>query len=208
MARNEAAYAQLRAPVAGAIAVRHAEVGQVVAAGQPVFTLAAEAGRDVVIAIPEGRIDDIAVGQPVQVELWSEPGRRMAGTVREVAPVADPLTRTWQARIALRGDETGAVALGQTAQVFLPREDADAGMSVPLAAVQRDENDATAVWVVDPEQGVVHLVPVALGPYGSTRVPVVEGLAPDALVVVAGGHLLREGQPVRAVGHDNRPATE
>ena len=208
VARNEAAYAQLRAPVAGAIAVRHAEVGQVVAAGQPVFTLAAEAGRDVVIAIPEGRIDDIAVGQPVQVELWSKPGRRIAGTVREVAPVADPLTRTWQARIALRGDETGAVALGQTAQVFLPREDADAGMSVPLAAVQRDENDATAVWVVDPEQGVVHLVPVALGPYGSTRVPVVEGLAPDALVVVAGGHLLREGQPVRAVGHDNRPATE
>lgn len=204
VARNQAAYAQLRAPAAGAIAARHAEVGQVVAAGQPVFTLAADAGRDVVIAIPEGRIDDITVGLPVQVELWSAPGRRLAGTVREVAPVADPLTRTWQARIALRGDGAGAVALGQTAQVFVPREGADAGMSVPLAAVQRGEGGATAVWVVDPAKEVMHLVPVVLGPYGSASVPVIDGLAPDALVVVAGGHLLREGQRVRPVDRDNR----
>lgn len=205
VARNQAAYAQLRAPAAGAIAIRHAEVGQVVAAGQPVFTLAAEAGRDVVISLPEGRVDDIAVGLPVEVELWSAPGRRLRGTVREVAPVADPATRTWQARVALREEDAGGLALGQTAQVFVPREEAAAGMSVPLAAVQRGEGDATAVWVVDPDSGQVHLVPVALGAYGSERVPVRDGLAPDALVVVAGGHLLREGQQVRPVDHDNRP---
>lgn len=206
VARNQAAYAQLRTPAAGAIAARHAEVGQVVAAGQPVFTLAAEAGRDVVISIPEGRVDDITVGMPVEVELWSAPGRRFQGTVREVAPVADPVTRTWQARIALRGDAADAVALGQTAQVFVPREDAAAGLSVPLAAVQRGDGGDTSVWVVDPATGAVHLVPVDLGPFGSERVPVRDGLAPDALVVAAGGHLLREGQRVRPVDRDNRAA--
>lgn len=206
VARNQAAYAQLRAPTAGAIAARHAEAGQVVAAGQPVFTLAAEAGRDVVVSIPEGRVDDITVGLPVEVELWSEPGRRLRGTVREVAPVADPATRTWQARIALRDEDTGEIALGQTAQVFVPRDDDVAdGMSVPLAAVQRGEDDATAVWVVDPANGEVHLVPVVLGAYGSERVPVRDGLAPDALVVVAGGHLLREGQQVQPIDRENRP---
>ena len=205
VARNQAAYTQLRAPVAGAIADRQADVGQVVAAGQPVFLLAAEAGRDVVIAIPEGRVDDVAVGMPVDVELWSEPGRRLAGTVREVDPVADPATRTWRARVALRDRDAAGVALGQTAQVLVPLADATAGMSVPLAAVQRSGDDDTAVWVVDPGTGKVSLVPVALGPYGSERVPVHEGLAPDALVVVAGGHLLREGQQVLPVDRDNRP---
>lgn len=206
VARNQAAYAQLRAPTDGVIAVRHAEAGQVVAAGQPVYTLAADAGRDVVVAIPEGRVDDITVGLPVQVELWSEPGQRLDGTVREVAPVADPATRTWQARIALRPDDGDDVALGQTAQVFVPREEAADGLSVPLAAVQRADDGGTAVWVVDPATQAVHLVPVVLGPYGSERVPVRDGLAADALVVVAGGHLLREGQQVRAVDRDNRPA--
>lgn len=204
VARNQAAYAQLRAPAAGAIAARHAEVGQVVAAGQPVFTLAAEAGRDVVISIPEGRVDDITAGMPVEVELWSEPGRRFQGVVREVAPVADPVTRTWQARIALRGEAADDVVLGQTAQVFVPREDATASLSVPLAAVQRGADGGTAVWVVDPATGAVRLVPVLLGPYGSERVPVRDGLAPGALVVAAGGHLLQEGQRVRPVDRDNR----
>ena len=208
VARNQAAYAQLRAPADGVVAARHAEVGQVVAPGQPVFTIAADAGRDVVVSIPEGRVDDITVGLPVEVELWSEPGRRLAGTVREVAPVADPATRTWQARIALRAEDAGDVALGQTAQVFVPREGVETGLSVPLAAVQRSGDGGTAVWVVDPATQVVHLVPVALGPYGSERVPVRDGLEADALVVVAGGHLLREGQRVRAVDSDNRPATE
>ena len=208
VARNQAAYAQLRAPVAGAIAARHAEAGQVVAAGQPVFTLAAEAGRDVVISIPEGRIDDITVGLPVEVALWNAPGQRLRGTVREVAPVADPTTRTWEARIALRAEDAGDVALGRTAQVYVPREDAAAGMSVPLSAVQRGDDGDTAVWVVDAATGTVRRVAVALGPYGSERVPVRDGLAPDALVVVAGGHLLREGQQVRPVDHDNRPVRE
>lgn len=204
VARNQAAYTQLRAPAAGVIAARHAEAGQVVAAGQPVFTLAGARGRDVVVAVPEGWIDAVTVGRPVEVAFWRAPGRRVPGTVREVAPVADPQTRTWEARIALRGADARGVALGQTAQVFVPRGDG-AGMSVPLSAVQRGEDGATAVWVVDPARGTVRRVPVALGPFGSERVPVRDGLAPDALVVVAGGHLLREGQRVRPVDRDNRP---
>src|SRR5690606_29585948 len=202
VARNQASYSQLRAPADGAIAARHAEAGQVVAAGQPVFTLAADEGRDGVISLPEGRVDDVAVGLPVEVALWSAPGRRLAGTVREIAPAADPSTRTWQARIGLQADAAD-VSLGQSAEVFLPGE--DAGMAVPLAAVQQDEDGGTAVWVVDTQRQVVHLQPVMLGAYGTEQVAVPEGLADDAVVVAAGGHLLREGQRVRAVDRDNRP---
>ena len=210
VARNQAAYTQLRAPAAGAIAATHVEAGQVVAAGQPVFTLAVARAREVVIAVPEGWIDAVTVGLPVEVGLWREPGRRIAGTVREVSPVADPQTRTWEARVALREEDAGDVALGQTAEVHIARGADDRSLSVPLSALQRGADDASVVWVVEPVAGaggvgVAHPVPVRVGPFGSERVPVLEGLAPDALVVVAGAHLLRDGQRVRPVDRDNRP---
>lgn len=208
VARNQAAYAQLRAPAAGAIAATHVEAGQVVAAGQPVFTLAVARERDVVIAVPEAWIDAVTVGLPVEVGLWREPGRRIRGTVREVSPVADPQTRTWEARVALRDADVGDVALGQTAEVFIARGPADEGLSIPLSALQRGPDGATVAWVVEPAGdgvGVARAVRVETGPFGSERVAVLDGLAPDALVVVAGGHLLREGQRVRPVDRDNRP---
>jgi len=49
------------------------------------------------------------------------------------------------------------------------------------------------------------LTPVRVGPYGESRVPVLGGLRPDAWVVVAGGHLLREGQLAEPVDRENRP---
>nr|WP_241772614.1 efflux RND transporter periplasmic adaptor subunit [Stenotrophomonas pictorum] len=89
VARNQAAYAELRAPEDGVIASRQAEAGQVLAAGQTVYTLAAAGAREVAIALPESGIRDYSVGQAVQVELWNQPGRRWPGSIREIAPAAD-----------------------------------------------------------------------------------------------------------------------
>src|SRR5690606_18935979 len=88
--RNQAAYATLRAPHAGVIASRQAEVGQVVAAGQTVFTLAADGGREVAIDLPEDRVGQFKVGDAAEVELWSRPGQRLPARIRELAPAADP----------------------------------------------------------------------------------------------------------------------
>ncbi|MEO6366338.1 MAG: efflux RND transporter periplasmic adaptor subunit [Luteimonas sp.] len=213
VAGNQAAYSQLRAPRDGVIALRLAEAGQVVAAGQPVFTLAGDSGREVAIALPESRIRDVGVGQPALVELWNGEGQRMPGTIREISPVADPQARTYAARVALRGDAAQAVELGQSARVYLA-DDRDgtgnAALSVPLSALQRGAGaggtkDGAALWVVDTRTRKVHLTPVRLGAYGEDRVPVLDGIAADAWIVVAGGHLLREGQAVLPVDRDNRP---
>src|SRR5690606_7697170 len=144
------------------------EAGQVVAAGQTVFTLAADGGREVAIALPESRIRAFRAGQPVQVELWSTPGRRLPGTLREIAPAADPQTRTYDARVALPADAARGVVLGESARVYAQEAGGETGagtLSVPLSAVQRRDGDATAVWVVDPRTRRLRLQPVRLGPY-------------------------------------------
>lgn len=201
LARNQAGYAALRAPADGVIASRQAEAGQVVAAGQAVYTLAADDGREVAIALPESALGAFRVGQPVEVELWTAPGARLRGRFREIAPAADPVARTYAARVAIDDADAARVALGQSATVHAAAEGAP--LSVPLSAVQRGEDGAASVWVV--EAGRVRAVAVETGDFGAERVPVIAGLDADDWVVVAGGHLLREGQDVRAVDGDNRP---
>ena len=206
VARNAAGYAQLRAPRDGVIADRQAEAGQVVAAGQPVFTLAGDAGREVAIALPESDIRQFHVGQPAVIELWNAPGTRLPGTIREIAPAADPQARTYAARIALTGAGAQAVELGQSARVYVLR-DGNAPLAIPLSALQRGERGAMAVWVVDLAKGTAHLKPVRTGAIGSGSVPVVAGLTATDWIVAAGGHLLHEGERVSPVDRDNRPVT-
>src|SRR5690606_38387089 len=101
VARNQVTYAVLTAPQDGVIARRLAEVGQVVAAGQTVFTLAADGEREVLIGVPEHAIDRFQVGQRVSVEIWSQPGKQIAARIRELSPAADSQSRTFAARVAL-----------------------------------------------------------------------------------------------------------
>jgi multidrug efflux system membrane fusion protein len=200
----------LRAPRDGVIASRSAEAGQTVAAGQTIFTFAGAAGREVAIALPEARIREFALGQPALVTLWSAPSLRLPGILREIAPVADPQTRTFAARVALDGAAAAEVALGQSARVFLraassAADGARATLDVPLSAIQRGRDGASAVWVVDPATRRLHLTPVRLGAFGADSASVLDGLEADAWIVAAGGHLLREGQRVAPVDRDNRP---
>lgn len=205
VARNQAAYSQLRAPRDGVIADRLVEAGQVVAAGQAVFSLAGDGGREVAIALPESRIRGISVGQPVEVELWNTPGRRLPGSIREIAAAADPQSRTFAARVALDAGARTSVELGQSARVYVAGNGAGAPLSVPLSALQPGPDGGHSVWVVEPADGTLRSVPVKLGDFGETRVPVLSGLSADDWVVSAGGHLLREGQRVSPVDRDNRP---
>lgn len=210
VARNQAGYASLRAPADGVIAQRLAEAGQVVAAGQPIFTLAADGEREVQIAIPEQSVAGFKVGMPVQVELWTHQGATIPGRIRELSPVADAQARTYAARVELPA--AAVVELGQSARVYAA-DDSGARLSVPLAAVY--ENDgAPALWVATPDGrqardgaaiATLHLRPVTLGPWGAERVPVLSGIAAGDWILAAGVHLVREGQKVELIDRDDRP---
>ena len=200
VASNQASYAVLRAPQNGVIAQRQVEVGQVVAAGQTVFTLAADGDREVLISLPEQAFGRFKIGLPVSVELWSQPGQRFSGRIRELSPAADPKSRTFAARIAFTAGKVPA-ELGQSARVFIQREGAGA-LSVPLSALSA-ENGAAYVWRVG-AGNKLEQVPVRVGPYGEKTVPVLEGLAPEDWIVSAGVHVLHQGQEVRPVDRSNR----
>lgn len=200
VANNQAGYAVLRAPQDGVVAKRAVEVGQVVSAGQTVFTLATDGEREVLISLPEQGFGRFKIGQPVSVELWSQPDQRFSGRIRELSPAADPKSRTFAARVAFTGGKVPA-ELGQSARVFI-QADGVVPLSVPLSALSA-ENGASYVWRVQPDNSITR-VPVRIGAFGEKTVPVLEGLAPTDWVIAAGVHVLHEGQQVRPVDRSNR----
>ncbi|WP_417693821.1 efflux RND transporter periplasmic adaptor subunit [Pseudomonas sp.] len=200
VASNQASYSVLRAPQDGVVARRSVEVGQVVSAGQTVFTLATDGEREVLISLPEQGFGRFKIGQPVSVELWSQPDQRFSGRIRELSPAADPRSRTFAARVAFTAGSVPA-ELGQSARVFIQTGD-QVSLSVPLSALTA-ENGATYVWVVN-GNNTLKKAPVRVGPFGEKTVPVLEGLSPNDWVVAAGVHVLLDGQQVRPVDRSNR----
>jgi len=201
VASNQAGYAVLRASQDGIIAKRMVEVGQVVAAGQSVFTLAANGEREVLISLPEQAFERFKVGQQVAVELWSQPDQRFSGQIREMSPAADPQSRTFAARVSFVEGKVPA-ELGQSARVFIAHN-GEVPLAVPLSALSAEQG-RPFVWVVDPADSSLKRRLVRIGAFGDKTVPVLEGLDASDWVVAAGVQVLREGQRVRPVDRDNR----
>ncbi len=205
---NATQYGELRADSDGVVTALSAEVGQIVAAGTPVLKVSAGSQKDVVFSVPEGVVGMLKRGVPIGVQLWSKSGVTIAATVRDVAAIADPLTRTFTIKAALN-DVNNVAPLGSTATVLLSASaasKASAGASalvIPLASVVEAQGK-TAVWVVETANNVsivkkrLIVLATTLPDAGTdAQVVVASGLAAGSIVVTAGVHTLSEGQKVR-----------
>lgn len=191
---NQAAYTALLADAAGVVTGVDAEVGQVVAAGTPVLRLAKDGPRDVVLTVPEDAVGQIQIGSAAQVQGWGAP-TSLAARVREVAASADPVTRTFQVKVALDGAQD--LPLGSTVTVRLQalQPKTEAAIKLPTSAL-RQEGNGTAVWVLDAASMTVKSTPITVAAVDGNQVVVASGLQPGMQVVTAGVHVLNPGQKV------------
>jgi RND family efflux transporter MFP subunit len=129
--------------------------------------------------------------------MLSSPGIAADGVVREISPIADPNTRTYQVKVTLKDPPDrmlfGASVVGRLKSTTAP-------VVVLPAAALFDKAGKPAVWLVDAAAGSVSLRPVGIARYETDRVIISEGLAKGDIVVTAGVNRLREGQKVRLAG--------
>lgn len=195
---NQTGYSTLVANVDGVVTGIDAEVGQVVAAGSPVMRVAQIGEKEIVIGIPEDKVDALRRVTDVRVRIWAHPNTIIAGKIRELSPVADPATRTYTAKIAIP-DAPVDVRLGMTATVAFAARSPSAMLKVPLTAIFQ-QKDTTAVWVV--EHGAVRMAPVRLAAAAGNDILLAGGVTPGQTVVTAGVHSLKPGQKVKILGDD------
>ena len=198
LARNQSDYTALRADRAGVVAAILAEAGQVVTAGQPVLRLAQDGEREVAIAIPESQLANLKVGAVAEITLLADnnAGSLFVGRLRELAPAADPLSRTYAARVALP-QPNPAAALGMTARVRFTANKKSDGLLIPLSAIFQ-QGKQTAVWIVAADR-TISLRPVQVAAYRDNGAVIAGGLAAGERIVSNGVHRLAAGEKIRAI---------
>ena len=197
LAQDQLGYTSLFADAAGAVTAKGAEAGEVVHAGQMIVQLARQGGRDAVFDVPEQLIRTGPRDPVVQLALTNDPSVKAIGRVREVAPQADPTTRTFQVKVGII-DPPPTFALGSTVTGAINLS-GPPGVEIPPSALT-EANGRPAVWVVDPQSQTVSLRNVDVARYDPAGVVISQGLETGEIVVTAGVQVLRPGQKVRLLG--------
>ena len=194
---NQLDYSLLKADKPGVITALSAEVGQVVSAGQVVAVLVQKGDREIEISIPESQIENLRNAKQIEISFWALPSLKLAGSVREISPMADSVTRTYKARISIL-NISPEIKLGMTANVTISDAKAINEIRIPLNAVYQTDQGA-CVWLI--ADGKATLRPVKIAKFGDNSTVVVSsGLHEGEVIATAGVHKLHEGQQVRTGG--------
>lgn len=201
LTHNQSDYTVLRAEHDGVVVATLAEAGQVVSAGQPVLRLAQSGEIEVAIEIPEADYAARHVGDKADIVLLTGTGEHMSGRLRELSPSADPISRTYGARVSVAVPST-RVALGMTARVrFGAAKTGAADLLIPVSAVYQ-QGTHPAVWIVSADH-TVSLRPVEISSYRDSGAVIVSGLAAGERIVTAGVHRLSAGEKIQLIAPVN-----
>ena len=197
----------LKAPFAGVISERLAELGEWVNPGDGLLELVATDNLRFDFRVGQENFAAIAPQIPVEITLDALPGRSLSGRVDTIVPVKNPGARTFLVRVLADSDAAGdplGITPGMSVRGKLDIDTGRSGVVVSRDAILRFPDGRVTVWVVDPggDVPVVRERIVQTGFEFSGVVEVTEGLAAGDLVVVRGNETLQDGQAVLILADD------
>lgn len=194
-AKEQLSYTALVSQADGVITARQAEVGQVVQATMPVFSLAVDGDRDAVFNVYESLLVNPGGDKQVKVSMIDDPGIWAMGQVREITPTVSAQSGTVQVKVALR-DVPEGMTLGAPVTASASAQ-GKPSIELPWSALTKALSEP-AVWVVG-EGDKAQLRKVQVARYLTGKVVINEGLEAGEVVVVGGGQLLNPGIRVEKV---------
>jgi RND family efflux transporter MFP subunit len=193
LAQDQVGYTTLKAESDGAVTATGADPGQVVNAGQMIVQISQLDPIEAVFSVSERAMAVVHPGTSVLVALQSTPDVAVHGPVREVSPIADPVTGTFTVKVSLP-DAPPTMRLGAvvTGSVEIKGQSV---AEIPTTALLQN-GDQPAVWVVSPQEKKVHRQVVKVENFGVNSVAITEGLKEGDIVVTAGINWLAEDELV------------
>jgi RND family efflux transporter MFP subunit len=192
-------FTELKADAPGVVTSTGPRTGEVVQTGQMIVRLARQGGRDAVFDAPAHVVRAASTESQVSVTLTDDLSVVAQGRVREIAPQANPATRTFEVKVGLT-DPPPAMRLGATVTGRVQGE-SQATIKIPATALTKLNREA-AVWVVDPTDRVVSMRNVDVQRFDQAVVAIAGGLDVGEIVVTAGVQALHPGQKVRLLGSE------
>jgi RND family efflux transporter MFP subunit len=192
-------FTELKADAPGVLTAVGPAAGEVVQAGQMIVRTARRDGRDAVFGMPANLLRTAPSDPEFTVSLTDDPSVTAQGRLREVAPQADPVTRTFEVKVGLT-NPPAAMRLGATVTGRMEME-AVPFIEIPSSGLTRI-NQQPAVWVVDPANLTVSTRNIDVLRFEQSTVAVAGGLDVGEIVVTAGVQALHPGQKVRILGSE------
>lgn len=195
-ARVQLAKTRIDAPFEGVLGLRGVSVGAYVNPGDPLVTLDDIDPIKVDFRVPEPALPLVRTGQRIDMRVDAYPDMRFRGEIYAIAPRVDVDGRTVSLRARVANPQ-GLLKPGLFARVEVVVERREGAVVIPEQAIVPQAEGQAVFRVID---GRAALTPVKLGQRRAARVEVVEGLARDDVVVIAGQLRLRDGTPVTVTG--------
>lgn len=193
-AQNRLNYTDLRSDVAGIVTKTFADAGEVVRSGQAIVKIATDEGLDAVFNVPEKSFQKKFTDLSIEISLSYNPNIKASGTIRQISPQADPVTRTFVVKVSLTNPpkemKLGSTVIGNVIS------DKGSAVELPASALNKS-NENPAVWVVDQNNHTLSLRNITVEDYTEESVIVVDGLKEGDIVVTAGIQSLYPGQQVK-----------
>lgn len=182
-------YAEVRAPFDGVVTRKLADAGDLASPGRPLVELEDPTTLQFEADVPEALIASIQPGAKLRVQV-SAVGAALEGVVTEIAPAADPNSRTFRVKLDL--PRAPGLRAGLFGRLAVPLGESRAAVVPVGALVQRGQMDM--VFVV--ADGRAHMRLVKTGKRFGQEIELISGVTPGETVVVEGAATLFDGQPV------------
>ncbi|HPD16973.1 MAG TPA: efflux RND transporter periplasmic adaptor subunit [Planctomycetota bacterium] len=193
LARINVKESTIRAPIAGVVAAKHLDEGNMVSPVTPIVTLMDVATVKVVVGVAERDLTFVRAGATkatVTVDAYG--GETFEGTVQKVSPVVDERTRTVEIEVHIANADR-RLKPGMFTRVGLLLEERKGATTIPDYAMLWEDEKPFAVVA---EGGKAHRRALKLGLAEGAMVEVLEGVRPGETVLTRGHHGLEDGAPV------------
>lgn len=184
-------YVEIVAPFDGVVTKKWADVGDLAAPGKALIAIEDPSALQLEADVPQAIASRVQRDARLVARVDGVSGE-LAGTVSEIAPAADSVSRTFRVKVDLAVQP--GLSSGQFARLVVPVGESDS-LRVPVSAVvQRGQLEI--VFVVANLHAQLHLVKT--GKRVGDELEVLSGLHAGDVAVIDGAAQLTDGQPVEA----------
>ncbi|HSD61486.1 MAG TPA: efflux RND transporter periplasmic adaptor subunit [Burkholderiales bacterium] len=187
-ARRGLAETALVSPMPGVVLRQDGEPGEMVNSGQVLYWVGDPNKLRITADVDEEDIPRVKPGQTALIKADAYPEQVLQGTLSEITPKGDPVSKNYRVRIAVPRDTP--LRVGMTVEVNLVVRETKDALLVPTSSVSNSQ-----VWLL--REGRAERVPVKTGVIGEKLAEVRDGLRGDETVIVAPPGNLKPGARVR-----------
>lgn len=195
-ARLRHAYTTVRAPFAGVVASREAQVGARVSANSRLFSLVKLDETVAKVFVPGRYLPIVAENQPAVVTSEFLPDRTFRGWVKRISPVIDPKSGTFKVTVGVSGERPGDLPPGLFVNVRIITDTRPEAVLIAKRAVVYEGGERYVFALVNDR---VVKRKLAAGYEDPEHVEALSGFEVGTPVVVLGQSGLKDGSLARSV---------